>query len=272
MLAYPHAVASGGGGSSGGPVDLGVILALLGGAALGAVGGLLAYRALRRREAARRGRLAHDLRTPLSSILAYAELVEDGVPDSDRERFMAIIRHEAGRMGSMIDGWSGEKGPSAPGVPAGPAPNGKEHGKEHGATVLVVDDDRFIVEATCRLLAHEGFRAVGATGGAEAVEQARAGRPDLILLDLAMPVMDGGETLRRLRGEPATQNIPVIITTGDDAVAAPAGAFAVLTKPVSREMLLGAVTKALGAMRPREAMRRAASSDELAPDPARAGR
>ena len=81
-----------------------------------------------------------------------------------------------------------------------------------------------------------------------AMERAREQRPALILLDRAMPVMDGDETLRRLRAEPATRDIPVIITTGDAADGLPAGAFAVLTKPVSRESLLEAIAGALGAM------------------------
>ncbi len=226
-------------------MDLGIALALLAGAALAAGVGLVLHRAALRRESRRRARLAHDLRTPLSSILAYAEILQDGLPEADRARFLSIIRHEAGRMGAMIDARC-DSVAAAPvattGVDDVPA------GTERGATVLVVDDDRFIVEATRRLLAREGFVAVGATGGAEAMEQARVDRPDLILLDLAMPAMDGGETLRRLRAEPATRDIPVIITTGDEAAAAPAGAFAVLTKPVSREILLAAVTRALGAM------------------------
>jgi len=226
-------------------VDLGIALALLGGAALAAGGALVLHRATLRREARRRAGLAHDLRTPLSSILAYAELLQDGVPEADRERFLAIIRHEAGRMGTMIDETCDAVAAAAVATPPGdaaPVATGR------GATVLVVDDDRFIVEATCRLLEREGFAAFGATGGAEAMEKTRAARPDLILMDLAMPAMDGGETLGRLRAESATRDIPVIITTGDVAAAPPAGAFAVLTKPVSRETLLDAVTRALGAM------------------------
>ena len=119
------------------------------------------------------------------------------------------------------------------------------------ATVLVVDDDRFIVESTRRLLADEGFRAIGAVGGDEALKRARERRPDLILMDLIMPAMRGDEALRRLRSDPVTRDIPVIITTGDADHPAPAGATAVLTKPISRAALLEAVARAI----PGETMR-----------------
>ena len=244
----------------GGCVDLGIALALLGGAALAAGGALVLHRATLRREARRRARLAHDLRTPLSSILAYAEILQDGVPEDDRQRFLSIIRHEAGRMDAMIDervagnaaiaaaGNATGAAVAAAAAVATTAGDAAPIATGRRGTVLVVDDDRFIVEATCRLLEREGFAATGATGGAEAIDRARAARPDLILMDLTMPAMDGGETLGRLRAESTTHDIPVIITTGDVAAAPPAGAFAVLTKPVSRETLLDAVTRALGAM------------------------
>ena len=231
-------------GPSGVTLDLGMMLALLGGAALGGGVALVMHRAGMRKEAHRRSRLAHDLRTPLSSILAYTELLEDGVAPEDGARFLSIIRQEAGRMAAMID----QRCDPAPANPQPPAAVVTTSGKERGAAVLVVDDDRFIVDATCRLLAGAGFRATGATDGASAMERAREQRPALILLDRAMPVMDGDETLRRLRAEPATRDIPVIITTGDAADDLPAGAFAVLTKPVSRESLLEAIAGALGAM------------------------
>ena len=229
-------------------MDLGIALALLGGAALAAGGALVLHRATLRREARRRARLAHDLRTPLSSILAYAEILQDGVPEADRQRFLSIIRHEAARMGAMIDARCDAAAATTAVAAAMTAGDATPVATGRGATVLVVDDDRFIVDATCKLLEREGFEAFGATGGAEAMDQARAARPDLILMDLAMPGMDGGETLGRLRAESATFDIPVIITTGDVAAALPAGAFAILTKPVSRETLLDAVTRALGAM------------------------
>src|SRR5262245_52850153 len=185
---------SGSMGRTGETLNFAMLLALLGGAAAGGGAVLLMHRAAMRQEAHRRSRLAHDLRTPLSSILAYTEILEDGVAPDDRERFLSIIRQEAGRMAAMID----QRCDAAPAAPVPPAPVVAAAGKERGASVLVVDDDRFIVDATCHLLAREGFRATGANGGAQAIERALEERPALILLDRAMPEMDGDETLKRL--------------------------------------------------------------------------
>ncbi len=86
---------------------------------------------------------------------------------------------------------------------------------------------------------------VAALGGEEALARVRARRPDLILMDLNMPAMDGEEALRRLRADPATCDIPVILTTGEVGIPRPEWAAAVLTKPISRVRLLSAVRKAL---------------------------
>ena len=118
-------------------------------------------------------------------------------------------------------------------------------------TILVVDDDRFLVEATRTLLTLEGFVALGAFGGAEALAQARLLQPDLILMDLGMPGMTGEETLRHLRDDATTREIPVIITTGDDVAPALEGAAAILTKPVTRDRLISAIEAAARPAQPR---------------------
>ena len=81
-------------------------------------------------------------------------------------------------------------------------------------TVLVIDDEEDI-----RLIAGLGLRASGlnvvvAAGGSEGVELARAHVPDLIVLDVMMPEMDGYATLDALRGDPLTREIPVLLLTG----------------------------------------------------------
>lgn len=81
-------------------------------------------------------------------------------------------------------------------------------------TILVVDDD----PATVRLLETnyraEGYRVLTGYDGAEGVRQALLGKPDLIVLDLIMPHVDGYEALRELKNHPETADIPVILLTG----------------------------------------------------------
>lgn len=213
----------------------------LAGAGLGAGAGALAAWMSSQRSGARDrrerlGRLAHDLRTPLSSITAYAEILQDDVSDPrERARFLEIISQEARRIDDLIgvrlDGAAGRNVAPAPAAVAA----------SRGRRVLVVDDDRFLREATRTLLAREGYDALGAGGGQEALRQARERRPDLILMDLRMPGMSGDEALRRLRSDPVTRGIPVIVTTAEPGVPAPEGAAGMLTKPISREALLAAI-------------------------------
>jgi DNA-binding response OmpR family regulator len=110
--------------------------------------------------------------------------------------------------------------------------------------VLVVDDDRHIVEWLKEALSNSGYIVRGAYNGQEALALAREDSPDLILLDLKMPDMDGYEVIRNLRREQATRNIPVIIITGytfddDDHVKIVGmGVEHMLTKPFSIETLV----------------------------------
>jgi DNA-binding response OmpR family regulator len=81
------------------------------------------------------------------------------------------------------------------------------------ATVLVVDDEAD-VRILCRVnLEFEGFRVLEAEAGAAALQIARTEHPDLILLDLMMPNMDGWEVMRRLKENPETAGIPVVLLT-----------------------------------------------------------
>ena len=79
--------------------------------------------------------------------------------------------------------------------------------------VLVVDDQDLIVASTRLVLESVGCEVIAALDGTEAIEKAKHGLPDLILLDVMMPGMDGCETLRRLREVPETAPIPIVIFT-----------------------------------------------------------
>ena len=85
--------------------------------------------------------------------------------------------------------------------------------------VLVVDDDEPTGDALRRLLGRMGYTAKWASSGAEALDAVQTGLPDLIVLDWMMPGMNGLEVLRRLRSDPATQAVPVIVYTAASSAA-----------------------------------------------------
>ena len=86
-------------------------------------------------------------------------------------------------------------------------------GAEAKLLLLVDDDDDIRDVAAAALELVNGFRIVTATNGLDALRQAKEHRPDGIVLDVMMPGMDGLETVRRLRADPATADIPVILLT-----------------------------------------------------------
>ena len=77
--------------------------------------------------------------------------------------------------------------------------------------VLLIEDDKFLRKAAEATLHRHGFCVVVATNGEEGLKLAHSEKPDLILLDLIMPKMNGFEVLRRLKHEPATSRIPVVV-------------------------------------------------------------
>ncbi len=109
--------------------------------------------------------------------------------------------------------------------------------------VLLVEDAAFLRYAFGRLLRMHGFEVREATDGREALRDVAESRPDLVLTDLMMPVMDGVELIRRLRADPLTATIPVVAITADATeyslwMAQEAGADVVITKPIDLPDLL----------------------------------
>jgi CheY-like chemotaxis protein len=116
--------------------------------------------------------------------------------------------------------------------------------------ILVVDDERDNLELLQVVLAHEGFHARTVSCGADAITTVAAEPPDLILLDVMMPGMDGYEVARYLKNDPATAHIPIIMITALDTRAArklaqDAGAEDFVTKPLDRGDLCARVWRLL---------------------------
>ena len=111
------------------------------------------------------------------------------------------------------------------------------------AKVLLVDDQPANLDVLRRVLEHDGYQVLLAPNGEVALKNAARAQPDLILLDVMMPEMDGYEVCRRLKADAQTASIPVVFVTADarDDVAAAvreAGGVGVLSKPYAQADLL----------------------------------
>jgi two-component system, cell cycle response regulator DivK len=117
--------------------------------------------------------------------------------------------------------------------------------------LLLVEDNEENRDGLSRHLRRKGFEVLLAVDGRQGVEAARAGAPDLILMDMSLPVLDGWEATRQLKAAPETRHIPVIALTahamaGDREKALQAGCDEYDTKPVEIARLLGKIQALLG--------------------------
>jgi CheY-like chemotaxis protein len=129
--------------------------------------------------------------------------------------------------------------------------------------VLVVDDYPDAREMYGEYLEYCGFEVIDAANGVEAIERAVEDRPDIILMDLSLPVMDGWEATRRLKADARTRHIPIVALTGHALAgisegARQAGCDAFVTKPCLPEELVKEIRKVL-ASTPSSAPRRTRS-------------
>ena len=118
------------------------------------------------------------------------------------------------------------------------------------ARILAVDDSPTVLEMITQILESGGYTVLTAVDGAEALDTARAERPDLILLDVMLPKLDGYRVCRLLKFDQNYRDIPIIMLTAkaeDQAVATGirTGADQYLTKPVDPETLLSAIAAEL---------------------------
>jgi len=121
--------------------------------------------------------------------------------------------------------------------------------------ILVVDDEIYIVHILDFSLGMEGYDVVTALDGEQALEKARTEKPDLIVLDIMMPKLDGYETCKRLKADPETKDVPVILLSAkgrnvDQKVGFEVGADDYITKPFSPRKLVERINAILGQSSP----------------------
>jgi CheY-like chemotaxis protein len=122
----------------------------------------------------------------------------------------------------------------------------------NGPLVLVVEDYQDAREMYAAYLQYAGFRVAEATNGLEAIEQSVTLRPDIILMDLALPKVDGWEATRRLKEDERTRDIPIVALTGHALAghaegARRAGCDAFVTKPCLPDALVAEIRRMLAA-------------------------
>ena len=117
--------------------------------------------------------------------------------------------------------------------------------------ILVVDDEIYIVHILDFSLGMEGYEVLTALDGEQALEKARAEKPDLIVLDIMMPKLDGYETCKLLKADASTKDIPVILLSAkgrnvDQKIGFEVGADDYITKPFSPRKLVERINAILG--------------------------
>jgi len=221
--------------------------------------------------------LRHDLRNPIGQVLGYGEMVMDDLRDLERPDLVADIEkiHAAGkRLLALVDerlsaasfGLEADAEPSQPAsAPVKPPPvsfpfafSGEaQKESEESGLLLVVDDNEENRDVLARRLQKQGHWAVTAPGGREALD-ALAEQPfDLVLLDIMMPEMDGYEVLSRIKNNPQTQRLPVIMISALDEMDSVVrciemGAADYLPKPFNPTLLRARVGASLREKRARD--------------------
>jgi CheY-like chemotaxis protein len=119
-----------------------------------------------------------------------------------------------------------------------------------GYTILVVEDTPDVRELIRLILESKGYRVVEAENGHDAVEAVRRERPDAVLMDMSLPVMDGCQATRRIRAEPGLAAVPIIACTAYNrwewrSKASLAGCTDFLTKPLEAHLLMAMLARYL---------------------------
>jgi len=116
--------------------------------------------------------------------------------------------------------------------------------------ILIVEDEESLLKLESILLTSKGYEVVGATNGQAALDAVKKERPDLVLLDIMLPEIDGFEVCRRIKKDPDTEQIPVIMLTAkksreDMARGEKVGADWYITKPFKSAMVIETIQRFL---------------------------
>ena len=117
--------------------------------------------------------------------------------------------------------------------------------------ILLIEDNELNLDMLTRRLERKGFTIISATDGVTGIEKANKENPELIIMDLSLPILNGWDAAKKLKGEIATKSIPIIALTahamkGDKQKALNAGCDEYDTKPVDFDRLLGKIGKVTG--------------------------
>jgi len=155
-----------------------------------------------------------EIRRTLTNILGFSEVMLGEEPESPsaRREYAEIIRRKKIRLESELNRLSGALPPEAPAGPEGDAESADAEAESR--TILVVDDDLDFLRLIEIILGKRN-RIITASDGASAISWALDARPDLILIDLFMPRLDGFETVRILQENPDTRKIPVLALSAE---------------------------------------------------------
>ena len=125
--------------------------------------------------------------------------------------------------------------------------------------VLIIDDEDLVRETEILALGHAGFEAEGLADSVLAFDAIKKSQPDLVLLDIYMPEVSGLELCRRLKADPETRAVPIVMFTGSnetiDVISGiSAGAFEYITKPIDGEALIVKIRSLLSGPQPLKEM------------------
>ena len=117
--------------------------------------------------------------------------------------------------------------------------------------ILLIEDNELNLDMLTRRLERKGFTVISAVDGLSGIEKASQEKPELIIMDLSLPILDGWDAAKKLKAENATKSIPIIALTahamkGDRQKALNAGCDEYDTKPVDFDRLLGKIGKITG--------------------------
>jgi DNA-binding response OmpR family regulator len=205
-------------------------------------------------------RLQHEVRTPISQIVGYSELLEEELEDRGHQDLapdLGRIRHAAQRLLDLVDGkLRSSQDPGAPPLsdddaPASPAPEEAdqvepEAAGSEGPRILVVDGDADQRELLARRFQRYGFAVETARDGIDALRRIESADPDLVMLEVLLPGMNGLEVLERVRRQRSRAELPIILATeletSDDVIEGlKRGANDYVTKPFDFPVVIARV-------------------------------